>query len=308
MTVINTGLTTVGIRAELFSRMDAVTTYYQDLCTRVPSTTETERYRWLGTVPVMREWGTGRMVKGLRSESYDVENTKYEATIEVDRDEIDDDQTAQIRMRIGELAVRAATHKDKLISDLLANGASSGFNSYDGVTFFNAAHVSGASGSQDNILSPTAVAPDAPTVAEFQAALKEAIARMMGFLDDVGEPATNTGAEGFVIVCPPIQYLTALEAINTTIVQSVRNILEGAARVIAFPRLTDLSKFFLLKVNEAVRPFIFQDRMPVEFRAVEGGSEEEFLREKYLYGVRARYNITYGYWQYACSVDFTEPT
>ncbi len=304
MAVINTGLTTKGLKSEFFDRFGQVVTYYQDLTTTVKSQTDIENYKFLGTVPQVREWGTGRIAKGLRSESYSVENLKYEATLEIDRDEISDDQTGQIRIRINELAARAATHKDYLLTQLMLNGATAGFNSYDGVTYFNANHVSGDSGAQSNILTPAAVDTSNPTIAEVQTALKDGIARILGFKDDQGEPMANT-ASGLVAIVPATMYLTFLEALNTTVVQSVKNILEGAARVIAFPRLTDASKWYLCKNDESVRPFIFQDREPLEFNAIERGSEEEFLREKYLYGVRARYAMTYGYWQYCLSLDFT---
>ena len=81
MAVINTGLLTKGLRSEFFDRFNKTTTNYQDLSTRIPSTSDAETYKWLGTVPQMREWGTGRLAKGLRTESYSVENLKYEATI-----------------------------------------------------------------------------------------------------------------------------------------------------------------------------------------------------------------------------------
>src|SRR5262245_28094492 len=153
MAVINTGLLTRGLRSEFFQRMETTPVFYRDLATRIVSNADRETYKWLGTVPRVREWGTGRLAQGLRTESYSVENLKYEATIEVDRDEISDDQTGQIRLRVGELAQRAATHKDYLISQLLIDGATSGNNSYDGVSFFNAAHVSGASGNQSNMIN-----------------------------------------------------------------------------------------------------------------------------------------------------------
>jgi len=163
MAVINTGLLTKGLRSEFFDRLGKVVTVYQDLSTRIVSTSDSETYRWLGTVPRMREWGTGRLARGLRSESYSVENLKYEATIEVDRDEIADDQTGQIRIRIGELAQRAATHKDYLLTQLLINGDSAGFNGYDGVPFFSHSHVSGQSGTQDNDLSFDVSVPNDPS-------------------------------------------------------------------------------------------------------------------------------------------------
>jgi len=303
MAVINTGLLTKGLRSEFFNRFDAATTFYRDLTTRIVSTGPSETYRWLGTVPQMREWGNGRLTQGLRTESYSVANQKYEATIEVDRDEIADDQTGQIRLRVGELAQRAATHKDYLLTQFLINGGTAGYHSYDGVSFFNVAHVSGASGNQSNRLSPEVVDAEQPTTDEFRAALQAAIAAMLAFKDDQGQPMM-IGASGLAIVTPPSLYFTALETVNATVVGSTSNVLSGVARVIALPGLTDARQWYLLKTDGVVRPFIFQDREPIEFAAVAEQSEEAFKREKYLYGVRARYSLTYGYWQYAVRSEF----
>jgi len=78
-------------------------------------------------------------------------------------------------------------------------------------------------------------------------------------------------------------------------------------QVFTFPGLTTASEFYLAKVDAAIRPFIFQDRMPIEFGSQGPGSPEEFKREKYLYGVRARYAICYARWFYCIKVKFTEP-
>lgn len=303
MAVINTGLLTKGLRSEFFNRLESTPVHFTELATRIPSTSDSETYRWLGTVPKMREWGTGRLAKGLRSESYSVENLKYESTIEVDRDEIADDQTGQIRVRVGELAQRTATHKDFLIGQLLNNGGTAGFESYDGVTFFNDSHVSGDSGAQDNDLTYDAASTDDPTVDEFKAALKQAIATMMAFNDDQGEPMV-IAATGLVCAVPPTMFFTALESINATVINNTTNVLSGAAKVISMPWLTDASMWYLLKTDGVIRPFIFQDREPVEFSALTEDSEEGFKREKFLFGVRARYRVTYGYWQFAVRTDF----
>lgn len=305
MAVINTGLLTKGLRSEFFARFDGTTTFYRDLTTRIPSTTDTETYRWLGTVPRMREWGSGRLARGLRSESYSVENLKYEATIEVDRDEIADDQTGQIRVRIGELAQRAASHKDFLLSQLLVHGGDPGHLSYDGVPFFSDAHVSGESGVQSNDLDAAAVAADnLPTTEEFRISAEAAITTILAYRDDQGEPMT-LGAGGLVCIVPPAMFFTALEALNATVVNQTSNVLEGAARVVVFPWLSDVSKWYLLKTDGVIRPFIFQDREPVEFGALAEDSEEGFKREKLLFGVRARYRLVYGYWQFAVRTNFS---
>lgn len=303
MAVINTGLLTKGVRSEFFNRFEATPTHFRELSTRVVSTTDREIYRWLGTVPKVREWGNGRLAQGLRSESYSIENLKYEATIEVDRDEISDDQTGQIRLRVAELAQRAATHKDFLIAQLLIQGETPGNDSYDGVSFFNTAHESGASGMQDNLLTAGAVDANAPTADEFKEALKAAISTMLAFRDDQGEPML-VSATGLACVVPPTMLFTASEAINATVLGNDTNVLKGIARVISFPWLTDESKWYLLKTDGVLRPFIFQDREPIEFNALTEDSDEGFRREKFLFGVRARYRMAYGYWQFAVRTDF----
>ena len=306
MAIVNTGLLTRGLRSEFFDRFGNTPTYYGDLATRVPSNSDSETYRWLGSVPRLREWGTGRIAQGLRSESYSVENLKYEATLEVDRDEIADDQTGQIRIRVAELAAQAATHKDYLIAQLLINGATDGFNSYDGLSFFNEAHLSGDSGEQGNLLTTEATAGGDVSTDDFKKSLKAAIAAILAFKDDRGDPMA-LAATGLVCVVPTTMYLTALEAVSATVVSSTSNVLQGAARIVAFPWLTNAARWYLLKTDAVVRPFIFQDREPVEFSALTESSDEGFRREKFLYGVRARYRLTYGYWQNAVQMTFTDP-
>ncbi|MBI4719474.1 MAG: Mu-like prophage major head subunit gpT family protein [Planctomycetes bacterium] len=296
--IIDTGLILPSLKSTFFERYGSQPTFYQDLATELASTKDKEDYKWLGSLPRMREWGTGRLARGVRNESYSLDNQKYESTLEVDRDEIDDDQTGQIRIRVQELAARAATHKDYLLAQLLINGATTGFNSYDGVTFFNDAHVSGDSGSQDNTLAPSATAPSDPTVDEFKKALRAAVGALLAFKDDTGDP-TAVSATGLVCVVPPTMYLNALEAVSATVISNTSNVLQGAARIIAFPWLTTATTWYLLKTDGVVRPFIFQNRASVEFTALEGQSDEGYRREKYLYGVGARYAMTYGEWRYA---------
>ena len=306
MAIIGTGLTLAGVKAGFFQTYDEASkaSHYEELSTKLQSTTKTETYAFLGTVPPLREWSSGRLARGVFAESYSVENAKYECTLEVDRDEIEDDQLGQIRIRIAEMASRAATHKDSEIARLLANGHSAGYHSYDAVPFFGATHESGKSGAQDNDLTGAIVDKDAPTSAEFRASLSAAIVAILGFKDDQGEPMSQA-ATGLVAVVPANMLIPASEAINATILAATTNVLSGAAKIIAWPWLTGTDAWFLLKTDVAVRPFIFQERKPLEFTSLEENSDEGFRRDKFLYGVRARYRMTYGYWQYALRYVFT---
>jgi phage major head subunit gpT-like protein len=297
-----------GLRGDVFEAIDATTVHYPRLTTRLTSDKASEKYSFLGTVPAMKAWGTGRLASGLLTETYDVENEKYEITIAVPRDWIDDDQTQQIRLRIREMGERAAGHKDQLIESLINNGASTGFHSYDGVPFFSDAHVSHLSGSQSNKLTSSASTPASPTKAEFRVAIGQAIATMIAYVDDRGEQK-RIQPTGLICVVPPAYYLTALEALALSLNpqaddELTLNVLRGVADVICLPGLTG-DYFYLCKENTQVRPFIFQDRMPLEFGALEQNSETGFMQETFYYGVRARYTMTYGYWQYAIRTEFT---
>jgi len=324
MAVINTGLLTKGVKSsffELFNQLHGEQTVFQDLCTTIPSDSDQENYRWLGSVPVMREWGTGRKAKGLHSEEYNVKNLKYESTIEVDRDEIADDQTGQIAIRVKEQAQRAAWHKDYLIAQLLLNGSGTGYNSYDGVPFFDAAHVSGLSGTQANeanfdvttvvSASPVPFEPDSTTLYGPQTALaafNTAVAAMLTFKDDQGEYMHRSHIGGWVVVCSPARLYTWIKAFGATVLgESGTNVpvVGGPPRIISMPDLTSAAVFYVLKTDGVVRPFIFQDREPIEFTSLERDSDEGFRREKYLYGVRARYRVTYGQWQHAYAMTMT---
>ena len=60
------------------------------------------------------------------------------------------------------------------------------------------------------------------------------------------------------------------------------------------------SPWFLLDVSRAVRPIIFQERVKYEFQQLTAtDSEEVFLNDRFLYGVRARVNAGFGLWQLA---------
>lgn len=295
-TIIDTGLTTSALKGNLFAALKAANPVWKQLATSVKSTGPSESYRWLGTVPQMREWGSGRVAKGLRSESYSVANHKYEATIEVDRDEMSDDQLGQIVVRVRELARRAASHPDKLLAVLLENGASSGYTSFDGTTFFSTTHESGDSGVQSNSLTYDVASTSAVTADEFAESYKQAVETMLALKDDQGEPIHGELGQ-MVALVPPALWYVAKQALTAQLSDSDTNVLNGEAAVLVFPRLTSTDKWYLCRTDTEVRPFIFQDREPIEFTSLADGSEEVFKREKLLFGVRARYAMAYGYWQ-----------
>jgi len=105
---------------------------------RVPSTSRSVDYKWLGNFPMMREWLGDRVIKDLSGFHYEVLNKPFESTIEVDRDDIEDDQIGVYTPMIQGLAQSAKVHPDILAFALLKLGFST--PCFDGQYFFDADH------------------------------------------------------------------------------------------------------------------------------------------------------------------------
>ena len=71
---------------------DGAPTMWEQVAMRAPSAGRSVDYKWLGDFPMMKEWVGERAIKDLSGFSYEIVNKNYEATIEVDRDDIEDDQ------------------------------------------------------------------------------------------------------------------------------------------------------------------------------------------------------------------------
>jgi len=284
-----------GLKTVFFEAYDAAVGDWERVATVVPSEQDTETYAWLGSVPKMREFKDERLPAGLLEHEYSIKNKTWEASIAVDRAAIEDDLYGQIKLRVQGLARETKRHVDELVFSLLGSGFTTAC--YDGHTFFDTDHSEGESGTQANKATGGLSA----------ASLQDAITVMMKFKDDKGKPL---GIVPDLLVVPPDLQWTALELLNSTyypelvdpIVGSQKlsaNALKGRLDLVVSPYLTDTNNWFLLATKWVVKPIILQSRVPVEFAALEGTSENGFMRDQYVYGVRARYNVGFGLWQTA---------
>jgi phage major head subunit gpT-like protein len=107
----------------------------------VPSSVREETYAWLGAFPKMREWVGERQIKNLTLQSYTIKNKDWEVTIEVDRNDIEDDAIGVYRPIVAELGRAAAQHPDELVASLLKDGFTK--TCYDGQYFFDTDHPVG---------------------------------------------------------------------------------------------------------------------------------------------------------------------
>ncbi len=287
-----------GMRTEFFSAYEQAiaNANWARVATLVPSTMDTETYGWLGSIPSVRELVDERVIEGLSEYDYTIKNKTWVATIGVDRAALEDDQYGHIRLRIQGLAGEVSRHKDQIVFEQLAAGFAT--NCYDGQYMFDTDHLGGDSGTQSN----------KGTAALTAESLDTAIIAMSKFKDDKGKPM---GILPDTLVVPPDLRSTARAILESTVNGGgilgvgTKNVMEGVLELVVSPYLTDTSDWFVLDTKRTVKPVIFQDRIPLGLEALEGNSENGFMRDMWLYGVRARYNVGYGLWQLAYGSSVT---
>lgn len=269
--------------------------------TETRSTAADEKYGWLGASPMMSEWVDERRLKALNSFSYSLVNKDFEATLSVDRNEIDDDQLGNVNIRIADLAQKAkAAHPRKLFFAALMAGTSA--LCYDGQPFFSASHSEGASGTQSNLLTGSGT-----SLEQILTDLDAAEAALQNFKDDIGEPI-NEGDMQLAVICPPALKAKFIK-INQAeyITTGLTNVWKGRITLIlSSGRLNDsITDFYVANLAPGIKPFIRQIRKPVTFSSLQGESEAGFMRKKYLYGVDSREVFGYGLWQKMVKVNNT---
>lgn len=131
-----------GFKTVFNEAFEAAKPQHERVAMVVPSAVREESYAWLGAFPKMREWVGDRHVKNLSLQSYSIKNKDWEATIEVDRNDIEDDGAAVYKPMMSELGRAAAMHPDELVFGLFAQGFTTAC--YDGQYFFDTDHPVGS--------------------------------------------------------------------------------------------------------------------------------------------------------------------
>lgn len=241
-----------------------------------------EKYSFLGAVPGLREFKSERIPGTLAGYSYEISNKKWESTLDVDRDVIEDDRTGQIMLAISGLATKAGKHYTTLMAKAFELGFSTPI--YDGQNFFDTDHELGS-----NYLG---------TGKDLNAANIEAAELLLASQkDDTGE---TLGYQGTALIVGP-----ALRAAANKLVNSKQVVENGAAvdnpyykayEVVVLPHLSPTYKgWALADLNEGLMPFIMQIRVAIKLLAkTDINSDRAFDKDIFTWGTRARHNVGYG--------------
>ena len=113
-------------------------TQYTKIATVIKSTTKSNTYGWLGKFPSLRKWVGDRVIESMKTHGYQIVNEDFEATVGVDRNDIEDDELGIYAPMFAEMGRSAGIHPDELCFGLLGAGFTT--PCYDGQYFFDTDH------------------------------------------------------------------------------------------------------------------------------------------------------------------------
>lgn len=259
---------------------------YEKIATVVPSATKSEEYGWLGSFPRLRKWIGDRVINSLAAHGYTIKNESWEATVEVNRDDIEDDTYGVYTPMVKELGRSAATHPDEIVFGLLAKGFTE--TCYDGQYFFDTDHRDEDGPIQSN----------KGTRALAEESYADARAQMMSLQDAKGTPL---GIVPNLLVVPPQLEKMARKILFADEIDGTTNTMKDTAELLVVPWLAaNPTAWFLFDTSRAIKPLIFQQRKKPEFVSMDSSTDQNvFMKKQFLYGVDCRDNAGFGLWQMA---------
>ncbi|MDR0997387.1 MAG: Mu-like prophage major head subunit gpT family protein [Zoogloeaceae bacterium] len=126
------------LRARWNAGLAAAPNDWQRIAKKISSGSKSNTYAWLSQFPAFREWVGARNHKVMKEHAYMVVNRKFETTVDVPREDIEDDNIGQY----GTLAESAGHANIDLMNDLVFQALAGGWANtcYDGQYFFDTDH------------------------------------------------------------------------------------------------------------------------------------------------------------------------
>jgi len=280
----------INLKTTFNKAFEAAPSLWEQTAMRIPSGSSQNDYSWLSRFPKMRKWLGDKVVKALSAFKYTIINDDFEATVGVDRNDIEDDNIGIYEPMARDAGFSAKQLPDEIVADLKNNAFAN--ECYDGQYFYDTDHdVAGSS-----VSNKGTAALSAATTALAAASYGAARLAIMSFTDDEGRPL---GLIPDLLEVPP-----ALEATAKLLLESEKltdespNPYRGTARILVNPWLTSSTAWFLHVTNRPLKPYIYQERKaPVFVQQTSEENDDVFNRKQFKFGAEARAAGGYGLWQ-----------
>lgn len=256
----------------------------------VPSNGAYVDYRWLANFPQMKEWIGKKHITKLAEYDYVIRNKDYAATIEVRRNDIEDDQMGIYKPQAESAAWSAKQHPDELVFEAVNKAFTA--KCYDGQPMISGIHKVGKLTFSNKGTKKLSIA----SLAAAQASYGVARTTMMKFKDESGRPLN---VKPNILLVPPAQEDVANALMTVDRLEDGKpNPYKGSAKVQVSTRLTDDDAWFLLDNTKPVKPFVYQVRKkPVFVSQTNMDSPSVFMEGVFFFGAEARGAAGYGFWQ-----------
>jgi len=288
-------ITQKGTLAQFSQAMETAPNVWKQHVMTIPSDAATETLVWAGTLPIPREFISGRNFGGIRDFTFDIINKTYELSYIIDRESMEDDRHGLINQRTAEAAEVWATFKDSQFATLLEDGDSD-TTTFDGTSFFDATRTIGASVALDNIDTTNITTTTAPTSTEAGAAIHANMILLATMQDDQGRDGYNAIAMQKLRVIGHPQYQRAFQELfeSTEISNSSNPWGMGLGEFDPLPYLTASSvQHFTTAIGSKRMPFIYQERTGLEI-VVFNGQNDVAENNGVMVLCRQRYLLAYG--------------
>jgi phage major head subunit gpT-like protein len=292
MLVNKANLTSVFISLKtIFNKaFEAAPSIWEKTTMLVPSGSAQNDYSWLSRFPKMRKWIGDKVIKALSAHKYTVVNDDWEATVAVNRNDLEDDQIGIYSPMAQDAGFSAKQLPDEIDADLKNNAFTN--VCYDGQYFYDTDHPVGAS----TVSNKGTAALSAATTAAAAASYGAARLAIMSFTDDEGRPL---GLIPDVLeVGPALEATGRLLLTNPKLTDESPNPYMGTATLLVNPRLTSTTQWMLHVTSRPVKPFVYQERKkPVFVEQTNPEADDVFMRKEFKFGAEARAAGGYGFWQ-----------
>lgn len=274
---------------------EAAPSIWEKTTMKIPSGSGQNDYSWLGRFPKMRKWVGEKVYKKLKAHKYTVVNDDWEATVAVDRNDIEDDNLGIYKPMAQDAGFSAKQLPDEIDADLKNNAFTN--ECYDGQYFYDTDHpVTNANGVESDVSNKGTAALSAATNTLAAASYGAARQAIMSFTDNEGRPL---GLVPDLLEVPPALETTAkILCESDKLLDDTPNPYKGTATYIVNPRLTSSTQWMLHVTSRPIKPYIYQERKaPVFVSQTSMEADDVFNRKEYKFGAEARAAGGYGLWQ-----------
>lgn len=263
-------------------------TWSEKLATEVQSSSESNTYGFIAQQLAMIEWIGPRVVQNLAEHDYVLPNKPYEATVEISKYKIEDDNLGLFRsVTLPQLAYAAKKLPDRLLKALLQSSTLG----FDGVSLFNDAHPTFAPAAfpqtYDNLFTEDLDGDGVNAVYAAMASYTGEDGNPLGVMPDTIFVPPQLARQAMVVANSTTY---AIPGVTSGLSVTVDNPLRGMFKVEVIPELANQpTVWYMADTSKPIKPFVRQVRQAVQFVARDNPDDPKvFDQAVFTYGADGR--------------------